>query len=208
MEKNIVEIGILLDKDLEKYDKILEEVGAVNVLNVETHDLYFTNKSTKALKMLTENQIKNACVRLRITNSVGGKDFNGDFSINMEFQNFKIFDNSKEDRFVCDMNMIVSIQEQLEKSGWRLVFDTFKRDNHYKIDDMKSVIQIQDIENIGAVLYYDNPDYYGLETKEQREKLIEELNSYGFNFNKETLGIDKLRSLLFGENCFSENQNG
>ena len=65
--ESIVEIGMLLDSsNLEEYDKILEEVGAVNVLNVETHDLYWTNKSHRQLSHLTEKQIKNSCVRFRI----------------------------------------------------------------------------------------------------------------------------------------------
>ena len=90
-----------------------------------------------------------------------------------------------------------------------MIFDTFKRDYQYKIDDMKSMIQIQDIDNVGLVLYYDNPDYYGVEDVEvQRAMLIDELNGYGFNFKKEDLGIDKLRTLLLGKPCFSKNQNG
>ena len=73
---------------------------------------------------------------------------------------------------------------------------------------MKSRIQLQEIENVGLVLYYDNPDYYSLEFDEQRNKLIDELNSYGFNFKYSDLGIDKLRTLYFKKECYSKNQNG
>ena len=47
-----------------------------------------------------------------------------------------------------------------------------------------------------------------LPLEEQRQKLIDELNSYGFNFNYNDLGLDKLRTLYYHEEKFSKNQNG
>ena len=41
-----------------------------------------------------------------------------------------------------------------------------------------------------------------------RKKLIDELNSYGFDFNYSDLGLDKLRTLYYGKEMYSENQNG
>ena len=73
---------------------------------------------------------------------------------------------------------------------------------------MKSRIQLQDIENIGLLLYYDNPDYYELSFDEQRNALIDELNNYGFDFNYESLGLDKLRTLYYKKEMYSKNQNG
>ena len=69
------------------------------------------------------------------------------------------------------------------------------------------MIQLQDIENIGLLVYYDNPDYYDLPEKVQRQKLIEELNSYGFEIPVEQLGLDKLRTLYLNREMYSENQN-
>jgi len=208
-EKTIVEVGMLLEEEPDIYEKILDDVGAVNVFNCETHDLYWTNKKFAELEKMTENQIKNACVRFRIGNGVGGKKWNGKYDVSMRFENFNAYDSAGEDRFECDMDEFKQIQAEIEGAGWYLIFDTFKRDYQYKIDDMKSMIQIQDIDNVGLVLYYDNPDYYGVEDVEvQRAMLIDELNGYGFNFKKEDLGIDKLRTLLLGKPCFSKNQNG
>ena len=72
---------------------------------------------------------------------------------------------------------------------------------------MKSRIQLQEIDRIGLVLYYDNPDYYEMSEDNQREMLLKELNEYGFSFDKGELGIDKLRTLLTGTSQFSKNQN-
>ena len=42
----------------------------------------------------------------------------------------------------------------------------------------------------------------------QRKKLIDDLNSYGFHFHYDTLGLDKLRTLYYGREMYSKNQNG
>ena len=208
MEKIVVEIGMLLDKDVEYYNKIIEKAGGKNVFNCETHDLYWTNKSHDELEKMTENQIKKACIRFRLSSGFGGTCFDGDFNIkNGNFDNFKIFDSAKEDRFSCDMKKFKKIQEKMESKGWYLIFDTFKVDYQYVIGDMKSRIQLQEIDNIGLVLYYDNPDYYDMSEENQREMLLKELNDYGFNFDKDEMGIDKLRTLLIGTSQFSLNQN-
>lgn len=98
--------------------------------------------------------------------------------------------------------------KNLLNEGYIKVFDTTKKDFHYANSTMKSRVQLQKINKIGLVVYYDNPDYYKYPLEEQRKRLIDELNSYGFDFTKEDLGIDKLRTLYYGEPFFSENQNG
>lgn len=101
-----------------------------------------------------------------------------------------------------------SKQKSLIKEGYIKVFDTTKKDYHYSNSTMKSRIQLQIIDNIGLVVYYDNPDYYSRPLDEQRKLLLNELNTYGFSFKEQDLGIDKLRTLYYGKEMFSENQNG
>lgn len=210
MEKTIVEIGMLLDneKGIEYYNDIIVKAGGVNVFNCETHDLYWTNKSHNELEKLTENEIKMSCVRFRMTSGFGGSCFSNDFSMKFRFENFSIYDDEKEDKFDCTIEEFKEIQEKMESDGWYLIFDTFKVDYQYKFDGMQSAIQIQEIDNIGLVLYYDNPDYYDMDEEYQREMLLNELNEYGFSFDKGGLGLDKLRTLLTGTSQFSKNQNG
>lgn len=73
---------------------------------------------------------------------------------------------------------------------------------------MVSKIQIQQIENIGLLVYYDNKNYYKYDLEQQRKMLIKELNSYGFNFENDVLGLDKLRTLYYKKEMYSKNQNG
>ena len=171
MEELVVEVGFLLNKKFRYYDKLLKNNGLSLVFKCKTHDIYFTKN--KDFDGLTENQIKNSCIRIR---------------------NPQAKDKSK-------------IKELLN-DGYTKVFDTTKKDFHYAHEKMKSRIQLQIIKRIGLVVYYDNPDYYKYPLDEQRKMLIDELNSYGFNFKYDELGIDKLRTLYYCKQFFSKNQNG
>lgn len=170
MKETILEVGMLLDKNFSFYNKMLKNNGLKQVFKCTTHDIYFTKE--KSFDGLSENQIKNSCIRIR---------------------------NPKK----CDKDKIAN----LLKDGYHKVFDTIKKDYHYQNSTMKSRVQLQKIKNIGLVVYYDNPDYYNLPEEEQRLSLLKELNSYGFSFSEQDLGIDKLRSLYYNKKLYSKNQN-
>ena len=201
----VLEIGIKLDKNLEYYQEMLLEQGARNVYNCITYDIYWSNKNFDGM---SENEIKRSCVRFRYSECFGGELWNGEFFPKSGFQNYKIFDNLAEDNFGCPIDAIDEFEEKFKHYGFKRVFDTKKVDYQYVIGDMKSRIQLQDIEGVGLLLYYDNPDFYHLSLKKQRKKLIDEINSYGFSIKYSTLGLDKLRTLYYKKECFSLNQNG
>ena len=98
-------------------------------------------------------------------------------------------------------------EECLNKLGYKKVFDTQKSDYHYRKVGTDLIVQLQEIEKIGLMVYYDNTEYYNLPLKKQRKKLIDELNSFGFDFKDNELGIDKLRTLHYGKEMYCENQN-
>lgn len=213
---NIVEVGLKLDKSIDYYIEILNRASAVNVFNCKTHDIYWTNKK---LDGLTENEMKKSCLRYRICQGTGGTEFSRKKKWKSKFQNIDIFSEILNiDEYLtyeCEsdnqeeiLNKINNFEKQLLTKGFYRVFDTYKQDYQYRIDDMKSLIQLQQIDNIGLLLYYDNPDYYELSLIEQRERLIDELNLYGFNFSYNDLDLDKLRSLYYKEEKYSVNQNG
>lgn len=187
---NIVEVGFLLKEDLSYYDNLLKNHGLINDYNVITHDIYYTNRD---LDGISENEMKNACIRLRSTN-------HGDYKV----QNNLI---SGIDKTIVSQDELMKFEEELSKYGYKKVFDTTKKDHQYVKDGMNSKIQLQEIDDIGLLVYYDNSLYYNLPIEEQRNKLIDELNIYGFNFKYDDLGLDKLRTLYYGENKYSMNQN-
>ncbi len=188
----IVEVGIKLSHDLSYYDNILKNKGLYNDFNVETHDIYYTNKN---LDNLSENEIKNSCIRLRSCNN----------------SSFKIQNNLVDELNINEVPIkkLTKYEKKLLKFGYRKVFDTLKYDHHYYKEGMNSKVQLQEIKDIGLLVYFDNSIYYELPVEEQRKKLIDELISYGFGeINYNTLGLDKLRTLYYKKECYSKNQNG
>jgi hypothetical protein len=194
----IVEVGLKLNQPLSFYQEILKAAGAVNTFNCETRDLYWSKTSFDGM---TENEIKRSCVRYRMCKKQDAKHWD------CVFQNYNIFDSNCNDQFYCAVNELKRHEDLFQKKGFVKVFDTRKFDYQYSIGEMKSRIQLQDIDDIGLVLYYDNPDYYSLPMEDQRLAIINELNSYGFNFDCNMMGLDKLRTLFTGKDCFSWNQN-
>ncbi len=186
----IVEVGFKLNDDIKYYDKMLKFKGLINDFNVVTHDIYYSNKN---LDGMSENEMKNACIRLRSCN-------NKDFSL----QNNLI---SELDVNTIKIDPLKEFEDKLYKLGYKKVFDTIKSDHHYFKEGMNSKIQLQEIEGIGLLVYFDNSNYYEFDLDTQRNKLIDELNSYGFNFTYDTLGLDKLRTLYYKKPMFSKNQN-
>jgi hypothetical protein len=195
----IVEVGILLHKPLEYYDEMLTNAGAFNVFNCETHDVYWTFHD---LRGMTEKQMKNACIRYRqctnLTSDRPGPAI---------MQNYPMADKRNVGEFFVPTETLEAFDKGLQAQGYMKVFDTRKFDYQYATPSMRSRIQLQQIDNIGLVVYYDNPDYYHMRPDAQRVALIRELNSFGFGIPESQMGIDKLRTLYTGELCYSANQN-
>ena len=211
-----LEVGFKLNKDFNCYKDIMKNHNAINSYNCETHDLYWTK--IKNFDGYTENEIKRSCIRIRISRGIGGKDVSFmnqlKFKIglkgkyNYSIQNMQLYKNGSPKSVKASKKELEQFINKIETNGFYRIFDTFKTDYQFKIDDMKSRLQFQDIKDIGLILYYDNPDLYDFPLDEQRKKLIDEINSYGFNFKYSTLGIDKLRTLYYKEEKYSKNQNG
>ena len=187
----IVEVGFKLDIDFDYYDKLLKSKGLSNDYNVTTHDIYYSNKD---LNGMSENEMKNACIRLRSCN-------NNTF----EIQNNLIDGLSKKK---VSKLFLKGFEKKIAKYGYKKIFDTIKKDHHYFKEGMNSKIQLQEIDSIGLLVYFDNSNYYDLDLDTQRNKLIDELNLYGFDFKYDDLGLDKLRTLYYGKEMYSKNQNG
>lgn len=189
MSKLVVEIGMPLEGGVEKYKKMLRKYGLKCVYSCVTHDLYYTKDS---LDGLSENEMKNACKRLRMSKKIGRFAFL-----------------CKKLLLKKQQNSEVTKQEQLlVESGYKKVFDTIKIDWQFAKEGMKSRVQLQEIDGVGLLVYYDNPDYYDRSEDEQRKLLIDELDGFGFSFKHSDLGLDKLRTLYYGKKMYSKNQNG
>lgn len=177
----VVEVGMKLDNSLIYYHDLLVKHGLTLTFACITHDLYYTKE--ESLDGLSEKEMKDKCIRLRL--SGGG--------INTP----PLGDNAKK----------LEEEKELIKQGYRKVFDTIKIDFQYKKPEWREYIQLQDIKDIGLLVYWANNKFKNLSEEEQRLALFDELNSYGFNFKPTDLGLDKLRTLYYGKEMFSKNQN-
>ena len=190
----VVELGLYLDRPYIYYENILKQNGLKCVFECVTHDLYYTNNDFSNIDNMTEKELKDVCIRVRKVND-------GDY----EIQN-KILKEYKRKKIKS--SKINKLEKELKKYGYRKVFDTIKYDHHWYKEGMNTRVQLQETKDIGLLVFLDNKAYYELDLETQRRKLIDELNSYGFNFNYDTLGLDKLRTLYYHKEMFSNNQNG
>ena len=188
----VVEVGFKLSKDIIYYDNMLKKNGLMNDFNCKTHDIYYTKEN---LDGLTEVEMKNKCIRLRNVNYKDGYKVENNLLKTLDFNYVKDYE-------------IDEFEHKLNENGYHKVFDTKKKDHHYYKEGMNTKVQLQEIKDIGLLVYLDNSNYYNLPGEEQRRKLIDDLNSYGFNFKYTDLGLDKLRTLYYNKEMFSKNQNG
>ncbi len=190
----VVELGLYLDRPYLYYENILKQNGLKCVFECVTHDLYYTNNDFSNIDNMTEKELKDVCIRVRKVND-------GDY----EIQN-KILKEYKRKKIKS--SKINKLEKKFKQYGYRKVFDTIKYDHQWYKEGMTTRVQLQETKDIGLLVYLDNKAYYEFDLEDQRRKLIDELNSYGFNFNYDTLGLDKLRTLYYRKECFSNNQNG
>ncbi len=71
-------------------------------------------------------------------------------------------------------------ENEILKQGYKKIYTDEKTDWVYKkTDEEKMYFQIQDIKDDCLMIAYDNENYYDLDRKEQRKKLIEDVEKYG-----------------------------
>ncbi len=80
-------------------------------------------------------------------------------------------------------------ENEILKQGYKKIYTDEKTDWVYKkTDEEKMYFQIQDIKDDCLMIAYDNENYYDLDRKEQRKKLIKDVEKYGI----EIIDIDNI----------------
>ena len=190
----VVELGMYLDRPYIYYENVLKEHGLECVFECKTHDLYYTKNDFSNIDNMTEKEIKDACIRVRRVND--GL---------LQIQNNLLKEYTRKE---IKASKLDKLEKELNKYGYRKVFDTIKYDHHWYKEGMTTRVQLQETKDIGLLVFLDNREYYEDDLETQRKKLIDELNSYGFNFHYQDLGLDKLRTLYYRKEMYSKNQNG
>ena len=84
-------------------------------------------------------------------------------------------------------------ENEILKQGYKKIYTDEKTDWVYKkTDEEKMYFQIQDIKDDCLMIAYDNENYYDLDRKEQRKKLIEDVEKFGIEII-DTDNIDRFK---------------
>lgn len=187
-----VEAGFKIKQSKEEAEKILLEAGFVCTFKTaHTRDIYFGKDVDFTDK--TETEVKRSLIRLR--------------GVSL-FENLQLLDESfPSDKFYVDFITAHSIVCQIFDAGYDVVLDTEKTDWVYQKGECCH--QLQEIKGIGLVDYVYSKDVFGkgYSEEEQFTLLRNQMKDLGFTLEY-PLGIDKLRTLIWGEIKFSTNQIG
>lgn len=182
----VIEVGYILSENIEHYKQILKNKNIENNYNVCTKDVYYSKLSKDDLRQMDEERIKENCIRIRMNKSINKKD---KFKI-LRVQNYeKLLNIFKEDFY--SFKQFTKIEKKLMENDFNRVIETYKYDYQY----MNGYLQLQDIENIGLIIYYYNPKYIYLDEEKQKQILTQEIKEFGFEFDN-LEKIDKLKKLL------------
>ena len=84
-------------------------------------------------------------------------------------------------------------EDEILKQGYKKIYTDEKTDWVYKkINEEKMYFQIQDIQDNCLIIAYDNENYYNLDRKEQRKKLISDVEKYGIEI-MDTANVDRFK---------------
>jgi hypothetical protein len=121
------------------------------------------------------NTLKEKCKRIRYVEPM--TKFKNEWQdYELWIKNYNIQECSKE-------------EYEILKQGFKKIYTDEKTDWVYKkTDEEKMYFQIQDIKDDCLMIAYDNENYYDLDRKELRKKLIEDVEKYGI----EIIDIDNI----------------
>ncbi len=185
---NKFELSLKISGNQESIAKKLILKGFEVLWKVKTTDKYYIKNNNIAVYA---NDLKDNCLRLRrveslINNEVRCYFDNKHILTDLEFKMLGDLEILKE----IDIN---NLEKKLEEMKFKRLLVTTKIDFVLKRDDY--VFQIQDIDGCGLIVSYDNEKYTKFSYKNQRKKLIEDLEKFEFqiiDYND----FDKLKEIL------------
>lgn len=195
MNEDLMEISILLDGDVEYYFELLERQGVFNTSIFEIKDKYFSNINFDELCKMTEEDIKKSCLRICNCVCVKGEPIVSD---ELLVKNYNLLNEENESEIFIKNEDVKKFYQDLENLGWYEIVDSFKVEFRFRLKS-GAVIKIQEIDNIGVVVCFYNEIYKNMPENLQREALINELNDYGFEIDRNECNIAKLKTLLTGQ---------
>lgn len=189
-------ITIKLDNDLsfEEWKEELKIAGFENVCNTVIEERFYCDKD---ISNMTESEIETICLKVC-------RNCNG-FSIqNNDLLKKRIHLHNGETKLLLKDSISLDEIEYYEKCllelGFEKKIECKEKHYYYQNTEDNVIIELQKVEGVGLLLYYDNPKYFSMSLEEQRRQLIEDLTyNYGFDIPNDCNIFDKLRYIYHRE---------
>ena len=186
-------ITIKRDNDLsfEEWKEELKIAEFENTCTTFIEERYYCNKD---ISNMTEKEIEAICIK-------ASKNCNG-FSIqNNDLLKKRIdinhFTEEEKELLLKDsisLDEIEYYEKCLSELGFKKKIECKEKHYYYKSNEDNVIIELQKVEGVGLLLYYDNPKYFSMSVEEQKKQLIEDLiYDYGFDIPDDCEIFDKLR---------------
>lgn len=210
---NITEVNFKLDDNIEKYCQLLSYHNIPNTLIIGKHDIYWTKSD---LGDKTESEMESLCTILRRHKIIGGTNhkekrlfglINNNEKNKMWYENLDTFGFNKQDSklfngiFTNDSTMNKTI-DLINSRGYRKVFDLNYIEYQFTVPSSNAIIKLKKINNLGLICSFSNSNLSTLPQDMQKSRLIEDLNSYGFDITYNNKQIEVLKSLYFNREMY------
>lgn len=185
------------DLSLEEWEEEMTIAGFKNICNTVVEERYYYDKD---ISNMTENEIETICLKV-------SKNCN-DFSIqNNDLLKKRAESNclsTEENELILKDSIFPDEINSYEKCLILLNYEKKIecKEQHYYYQNVEDnvIIELQKVEGVGLLLYYDNPRYFNMSIEEQKRQLIEELiYNYGFDIPDDCNNFDKLRYIYHRE---------
>lgn len=172
----IVEVELPIKGKKEDIDKMLLNNGFEEFYKVITISSYYKLKGDNDLNHST---LKSRCKRIRYVEPL--------VKFGNDYQNYKKW--IKKYKYKDCINQ----ENELLNNGYEKIYTNEKTDYVYKNKTEKDMyFQIQDIEGDCLIIAYDNKNYYELDERTQRKKLIQDILKYGIEIIDEE-NVDRFK---------------
>ena len=186
-------ITIKLDNDLsfEEWKEELKIAGFENVCNTVIEERYYCDKD---ISNMAESEIETIC--LKVSRNCNGFSIQNNDLLKKRMESYNLR-NEESELLLKDSISFDDIdyyEKCILKLGYEKKIECKDKHYYYQSNEDNVIIELQKVEGVGLLLYYDNPKYFSMSLEEQRRQLIEDLTyNYGFDISDDCENFDKLR---------------
>lgn len=199
-----VEIELQIKQTPKQVEEILLKQGFTIFQKRRTIANYYTNKKFSTLGL----DLKEKSIRIRTSINLLKNSKPKYFSVEHTDADFDKILKTKSNKMQLSNFKTKLLEKNLLKNNFSLILTDDKTDfvyMHPNFETNKIAFQIQNIQGIGTIVAYDNELYEGFTENKQREKLIEDIKSFGIEIEN-IIQVQRYKNILNNSNKLSIKQ--